>query len=149
MKTTSSRTKKFFEEQGYVVVPVEKWNPFIGPTREKEAVQCPECRCLIPQYGPAGGRQDLLGFADLMIFHPVNPGVMLIQCTSGGEHARRRDKILASERAQDWINQPTREIAIVSWSKKKKKLEKGWSKQAFWTPRIEFITEEELGKEPF
>jgi hypothetical protein len=149
MRSTTSRTKVLFEKEGYIVASVEKWNAHVGPLVPDDPIMCPECGTEIEQFRKAGIRQDLFGFADLIAFHPEKPGIILIQSTSGGEHARRVAKIHGVDVARKWVKDPIRQIAVVSWSKRKQKLKKGWSKKSFWSPRIEFITEIDFGKLPF
>jgi hypothetical protein len=150
MKSTTTRNRNFFMEQGYIVGTLEKWNAFAGHQVEKDPVICPDCRAEIPQYGPAGIRQDLWQFADLIVFHPDKPGVILVQSTSGSNHAARKSKVLENDIARDWIDEPGRMIAIVSSThvaKKKKDGTKSLLKE--WKIRVEFLTEEDFGKEPF
>lgn len=64
-------------------------------------------------------RRDLLGFADLIAF-PVDSrqrgNVLLVQVTSGSNHAARRTKIAAEPRA-DYARQANVLIEIHSWRK--------------------------------
>jgi len=123
MKSTTARTKSLFERLGYRIGLVEKW---------------------IPQ---TKRRLDLFGFADLIAFHPDKPEVVLIQSTSGTNHSHRREKILALDRAREWVQFETRCIAIVSFSRRVVRNKDGKkSKVKRWKERIEFITERDFAE---
>lgn len=88
--TPTQRTLARLREEGWLPAVVERWNPH------------------------ARIRQDLYGFIDIVA---VRPGETLaVQCTSGGEVARRVAKIAASEtvaavRAAGW------RIEVWGWRK--------------------------------
>lgn len=100
----TQRTLKYLREQGYLVGIVEFWNPH------------------------ARIRQDLFGFADLACVHPERPGMLLVQCTSGSNHAARRTK-LAALSAVDIVKQAGNLVQIISWTHSKR------TKR--WEPRVE------------
>lgn len=62
--------------QGWAAAIVERWNQY------------------------AKIRQDLFGFADLVVLRPQ--AIVAVQVTSGSNHAARRTKILAEPRAKMW-----------------------------------------------
>lgn len=129
MKSTTSRNKKYFVDNGYICGYVEKWNPHVGEH---------------------GIRQDLFGFADLLVFHPDRPGCILVQSTSGSNHASRVHKILANEKAKAWVQTPVRQIAVVSDSKVVKRNKDGSkAKRKAWKVRVQFISERDFGKDAF
>jgi hypothetical protein len=117
-KSTSptARTLAECRKRGLIAQVVEKWNPH------------------------ARIRQDLFGVIDLLAILPpsnLGPGSILgIQACAGGDHATRRDKILAEPRAAAWIRSGGR-LELWSWSKRG---DRGARK--LWTLRVEAFTAE-------
>lgn len=131
MKTSpTQRTLKLFRGEGWTADVVEKWIPM------------------------ARVRKDVFGFGDVLAMKPAacfaisgldqfdqqknetisSPGMIaLLQACSGGDHAARRDKILAEPRAKTWLQSGGR-IAVVSWAKRGDRL-----KRKLWTCRVEWI----------
>jgi len=146
-------TKKHLETKMNMVVGItEKWNPMVGAMIVDQRIPCPECRTVVVTRKPAGIRQDLFGFADLIAFNPQRPDVVLVQCTSGTNHAARKKKILENSIARDWVLSDHRSILLCTWSKycpKKKDGTKGKAER--WKPRIEVLTITDFNgdKEPF
>jgi len=91
-ETLTARTKRYFEERGYLVGVVERW---------------------IPQ---ARRRVDLFGFADIVVVGWITP-TTYVQVTSGGNHAARIKKILSLESARRVLNEGNY-IVVMSWSKR-------------------------------
>lgn len=92
--------------EGYVQV-VEKW---------------------IPQ---ARKRVDLFDAIDIVLI--TGEAIVGVQCTSGSNHSKHKDKILASPRMAMWRKSGGL-ILLVSWSKRG---DRGKRKQ--WQPRLEPI----------
>jgi len=150
MRSTTTRIKKHLEILGFRVWFGEKFNPHAGARIPDKSIICPDCEAEIPQWRNAGIRQDIYGFADLIAFHPDKPGVILVQSTSGGNHANRRKKILASELAKEFIQEPIRMILVASDSKVAAYKKDGTrSKIDKWKVRMDFLSETEFGKDPF
>lgn len=107
-QSPTSRTLKWLREQGHHAAVVERWNPY------------------------AKIRQDVWGFADILSFHPLGE-VVLVQCTSGSNHAARMAKIRENPIAAEWMrNHP---IWVVSWAKQGAR-----GKRKTWTVRREVVT---------
>lgn len=85
-------TKRLLTGRGFIVAVVERWNPY--------------ARC----------RQDLFGFADLVAIG--NGRILMVQTTSGTNHASRRRKILESPDAL-LASQSGGEVWVISWRKVK------------------------------
>src|SRR5512134_3538155 len=66
-------------------------------------------------------RVDFLGVADLLAWKPGTSETLAIQVTDDTHHAKRRAKILASERARRWVDCGgdafVRSLVIHSWGK--------------------------------
>lgn len=92
----TQRAKKLLESRGWRIAITEKWNAF------------------------AKVRQDLFNFGDLLGMDMQNKEIVMIQVTSGSNHAARRKKIEGLDSARDWI-QVGGLILIMSFSKKKGK----------------------------
>jgi hypothetical protein len=103
--TPTQRTLKWLRDSGYQAAVTEHWNPW------------------------AKIRLDLFGFADIIAFRSGQPGSVLVQCTSGANHASRRTKILALPIAQEWM-QAGNWIMVQSWRRKGR----------FWVERHEYLT---------
>jgi hypothetical protein len=67
-------------------------------------------------------RKDLFSFADLIAFDPKSGAVILVQATSWSAISTRRNKILGSTVAKEWVAQHPRSIWIFGWKKSKR----GW-----------------------
>lgn len=95
----TAATKKLLEKWGYTVGTVE------------QTISRPGTKFSF--------KRDLFNFADQFAFNETE--VVLIQVTSGANHAARRKKILANHDARRWLTYKTgeRSIWIVSWTKKK------------------------------
>lgn len=97
-------------EVGWQCEVVERWNPF------------------------ARIRQDLFGCIDIVAARFEIAG---IQATSESNHAARRKKVLANDKARCWCAAGGK-LAICSWRKKGR----------FWVYRMEWLTTEDFdGKE--
>ena len=78
------------ESLGYIAVNVETYNAF------------------------AGVKNDLLGFADIIAFHPKDKGVILVQVTDHDNGNARKKKILNSLEAYAWSSD-IRGILLMTW----------------------------------
>ncbi len=103
--TPTARTLQWLKKHGWTSCVVEKWIP---QTRQ---------------------RKDVFGFGDILAFK--ESAVLLIQCTSAGNMASRLTKIRGIREAADWLNEPSRQIVLIGWSKKGKA-----GARKLWTPRI-------------
>jgi hypothetical protein len=134
----SQRTKRYLEKKGWLVASVEKYMKFPGMA--------------------FGRRIDTWGFGDLLACHPGDrltpPTIALVQACAGGDHDRRRRKILGTTTDADLEAMTEKErveiaavakkaafwkkcqgkIFLVSWSKKGAR-----GKRKLWTPRIETL----------
>lgn len=113
MNTPTSRTLQELKKQKIPCQVVERFNPY------------------------AKVRVDLFGIIDIVY---LNNGIVGIQATSGSNHSARKEKILASKLAKEWIISGGK---IEIWSWRKLKLKKG-GKVFRWTPRIEEIKLEDF-----
>lgn len=86
----TARSLAYLKALGYRARVVEKWNPF------------------------AKVRQDLFG-GDLLALKPDEP-VLIVQATSGANHAARREKLQAEGFIDLWKTAGAR-LEIWSWSK--------------------------------
>ena len=122
-KSTSptQRTLAECRKRGLVAQVVEKWNPH------------------------ARIRQDLFGVIDLLAIMPpsnLGPGSILgIQACVGGDHAKRREKILAEPRAAAWMRSGGR-LELWSWSKRGNR-----GARKLWTLRVEAFTADSWRRE--
>ena len=109
MKTSpTQRTLAALRKDGYTCAITERWNPH------------------------AHIRQDLYGFVDVLAIKP-DYGILAVQACAGGDHAKRRTKILAEPRAKLWLECGGR-ICVCSWTKKGAR-----GKRKLWEPRIEHL----------
>lgn len=67
----------------------------------------------------ANRSNDLFGFADLLMFLPPAPDVVLVQVTDKGDKQRRIDKILANAYAYKWTLSPHHHIWVNYWWRSK------------------------------
>jgi hypothetical protein len=116
--SNTQRTLRLLRQQGHIVGTVERFNSFIGPH---------------------GIRQDLFGFLDLIAIRP--DGIIGVQ-SCGQAFSEHDKKILENEIAPEWIKFAG--IELIGWSKKKKKLDKGWSKAYYWTPKLKVYKQEDF-----
>lgn len=79
MSTPTQRALKELRGRGWKVAITEKWNAF------------------------AKIRQDAFGFGDLLAIDRTNKQLVLVQVTSGANHATRVAKIQGIIEAKDWI----------------------------------------------
>ena len=111
MKYRASPTKRSLEllrKRGYTVDIVERWIPYVRV------------------------RKDVFGFGDLLCCMPEKLP-FLVQCTSGDNHAKRRNKILSLDSALVWF-QSGCGILLMSWAKRGER-----GKRKLWTCREEWI----------
>lgn len=78
-------------------------------------------------------KYDLFGFADYLYLEAGQ--TVAVQIGGPGTHKAHREKILAEQRAGQWLACGNR-IELITWSKRKKK--RG-GKAKVWVPRIEEI----------
>lgn len=67
------------------------------------------------RFPPPGHSVDLFGFADILCCR--GDWVLLVQVTSGNNHANRLDKVLFNPNADYWLQSPHRMIHVHSWRK--------------------------------
>lgn len=80
-----ARSLIWLRKQGFVVESVERWKQF--PDKKSGICKCCGQRRMIKY------REDYLGFADLMCFHPLLKEVWLIQVTDRAHAANRLAKM--------------------------------------------------------
>lgn len=85
-------------------------------------------------------RNDLFGFADLLVLGSGGGSPMAVQVTSGSHHADRRTKILAEPRAELWCRSGCR-IEIWSFDKRGDK-----GKRKIWSIRTEAVESDDFGQ---
>jgi hypothetical protein len=107
--TPTQRSLAHLRSLGFTVAITEHWNQY------------------------AHIRQDLFGFGDLLAFRSGQPGSVLVQTTSGANHAARRTKILANPIALDWLKAGNW-ILLQSWRKGG-----AAGKRKLWTEKSEYI----------
>ena len=95
----TQRTRKELHRLGIISQITEHWNPF------------------------AKLRQDLFGFIDILAIDSKNKKTIGIQCTSRANHNARKQKILDSVLAKEWLLCGNK-IEVWSWGKLKKS---GWT----------------------
>ena len=95
----TQRTRKELSKQGIISQVVEYWNNF------------------------AERRIDLFGFIDILAIDSKNKQTIGIQCTSRTNHNARKQKILDSVLAKEWLMCGNK-IEVWSWGKLKKS---GWT----------------------
>jgi len=92
MVTTTARSKRYFEKQGFIVAHVEKFNHYTMR------------------------RIDVFGFGDLLVCEP-DFGIALVQCTTMGHLAEREAKIRDEYRTYTFLESGGR-ILLHGWAKK-------------------------------
>lgn len=116
----TQRTLAEFKKLGYPAQVVERWNQY------------------------ARVRVDLFGVIDVVAIATSysGPGAILgVQACSGTDHAKRRAKILAENRARLWVEAGGR-LELWSWSKRGDR-----GKRKTWTLRVEEFTADRWGVE--
>ena len=112
----TQRTLAWYRKVGYTAQVVERYNP--------------HARVLV----------DLFGVIDIVAIKPAahgGPGEIVgVQACAATDHARRRDKIVAEPRAQQWVEAGGK-LVLCSWGKRG---DRGARK--LWTPRFEAFTAE-------
>lgn len=108
----NARSRKSFEDIGWIVETTQTFNPH------------------------SGHNHDLLGFADLLMYVPGHPATVLVQACMMGDRNKRRDKILASPLAYNWLTgKPHHHVWIDAWKRKK---------GGGWENEITIIVEEDF-----
>lgn len=125
----TQRTLRAMREMGRVAAIVERFNPYGGPTVNGKRV---------------GVRQDLFGILDIIALDPER-GVVGIQ-SCGVSYSQHWQKLThdEAERTHTWLSTPGACLELWSWRKTKRKLESGYSRASYWTPRIRVITLDDL-----
>lgn len=111
--TPTQRTIKYLRDQGIECGVVERWIP-------------------IKNHPGGGVRRDLFNIIDIVALG--EHGIIGIQST-GQAFAKHDRTILSEPMALKWIEKGGH-LILIGWTKKKRKLDKGWSKALYWTPRI-------------
>lgn len=88
-QSTTARTRKLYEESGYTAWKTEYWCGF------------------------SHKRKDLFGFMDILAFNDTQ--TIGVQDTSWANTSARKNKILASPIAYDWLLSTCRQIHVVGW----------------------------------
>ena|SRR3990167_5226687 len=117
----TQRTLRELRQRGVIAGIVEKWNQFAGP---------------------AGIRQDLWGFLDVLCLYPDRTGVTGVQCCARSGHAEHRKKILENDIAPEFLRVGN---VIEIWSWGKQKLRRG-GKAERWMPKIEILVLKDFEK---
>jgi hypothetical protein len=86
--------------------------------------------------------RDLYGVIDILAMDPVRNRLVGIQVTSGSNHAKRRDKILAEPRMQQWLRCGA-DLELWSYSKTGAR-----GTRKLWTLRVETYAEMLANAEP-
>jgi hypothetical protein len=115
--TPTQRALADLKRLGFQAAILEKWNAY------------------------ARVRQDVWGFADLLACRE-GCGIMLVQVTSGANHAARRAKILAEPRVRPWLESGGR---VEVWSYRRAGAA---GKRKVWTLRREEVVLADLPMEP-
>lgn len=89
----TQRSLKYWKEQSKYVAKTEHWNAF------------------------ARVRQDLFGFADIVVLRKEQTGVLAIQTTSAKNISAREKKIRDLPAASAWLRSGN-QIIVEGWSKK-------------------------------
>ncbi len=118
--SNTSRTLEYIRSQGWEADKVEQWNPYAGRF---------------------GQRKDLFGVIDIIALG--ESGIIGIQ-SCGQAFAEHDRKILDEPMALKWIEKGGA-LMLIGWTKKKRKLDKGWSKGLFWQPRIKEYSKQDFG----
>lgn len=105
--TPTQRSKKKWEDAGFLVAIVERWNPW------------------------SKTRQDLFGWMDLLALK--DDMTVGIQTTTAAHINERISKIQSLQSSDLWLNAATRRIVVEGWSKQgprgKRKL---WQCREVW-----------------
>ena len=120
--SNTSRTLEYLRSQGYLADKVEMWNPY------------------------SRTRKDCFGCLDIMALG--ENGIIGVQ-SCGQSFAAHDKKItqdpLVAPNALKWLECGGR-LLLIGWAKRKRKLDKGWSKAEYWTPRLKWYSVEDFGK---
>jgi hypothetical protein len=107
---------------------------------KNEGMKCGIVERYIAQAGPEGKRYDLFGIIDIIALDPTRGVIGIQSCTDTlGAHLKK----FQEERAEDcvdWLSTPGTYLEIWSWGKRKRKLDKGYSKALYWMPKVRVIT---------
>ena len=122
MASAEVMTTRYYEEQGYTVEDVRRWNPW------------------------SKTRKDFLGFADLHVFGHSRH--IAVQATIGLNNLPARiAKIKASPKALDWL-QNHDAIEAIAWRKLKQRNKDGTlGKRVKYEPKIVEITLKDFERE--
>lgn len=78
-------------------------------------------------------RQDLFGFADLVVIRPGISGLLAVQTTSTSNMSARKKKIMDIPAAKAWL-EAGNQIVVEGWSKKGSR-----GKRKVWTRTVDDI----------
>lgn len=115
----TQRTLRALRNRGLICEIVEKFISFPSP----------------------GHRKDLFGIIDILALS--QDGIIGIQ-SCGDSFGQHLQKIKETELTEEWLNTPGTSLELWAWSKRKRKLSKGYSKDLYWQARVEVITLENL-----
>ena len=101
---------------------------------------------IVPTHPAGGVRKDLFGFIDIISLDPKRGIVAIQSCGQNfSEHVRKILDSDCTEAVTEWLLCGGN-LEIWGWSKRKRKLDKGWSKAYYWRPKIKIITMEDFSK---
>jgi len=121
-----------------------------SPTqRTLKALRDIGCTCgiverFLSHAGPFGLRVDLFGIIDIICCDPQRGVIGIQACGMAFSAHWKKLTIEKAAESRTWLETPGTSLEIWSWSKRKRKLVKGFSKRGYWTPRIKEITLEDL-----
>lgn len=118
--SNTSRTLEYLRREGYEADIVERFLAFAGKF---------------------GTRKDLFGIIDIIALGE-NKTYGVQSC--GAAFSEHDKTILENSMSVKWL-QCGNALWLIGWTKKKRKLDKGWSKAEYWTPRIKHYTLEDFG----
>ena len=146
MSSPTQRTLKLLRDQGMLCQVVEHWKPSFahqvvdaakGFLQGKPQSELSHAIGELERSGP-GRRVDLFGFIDIVALSPE--GIIGVQCTTTGDMARRRLKILTEccDEARSWLAAGGR-IQVIRWKRYAKAVDR-----KFWRPTIVNVTADEV-----
>lgn len=120
--SNTSRTLEYLRSQGWLADKVEMWNPY------------------------SRTRKDFLGFGDVIALGE-NSIIAVQSCGSAfsAHHKKITEDEAVAPNAVKWLECGGR-LLLIGWAKRKRKLDKGWSKAEYWTPRLKWYRVEDFGK---
>lgn len=90
--------------------------PYVGRTEAFRGLagrQCFKCKTFLP---PQGAKTDLFGIFDYMGMSTDHDIVGIQVCGGGGDYGRHRDKLMASDEFEFWVECGGR-VMLIGWRK--------------------------------